>query len=73
VLHSSKTFKRPTKKLPTYAGQSAVKVNLSRWGGGGVLLHQRRKREGRENQIGTEFFEAGFSNAHSQSFLTDNK
>ena len=54
LLHSSKTLKKPAKKQPTYAVQSAVKVNQSFRGEAGPASTkgEREKGEGsKRNQI----------------------
>jgi hypothetical protein len=71
-----KPLKKSTKKLPTGAVQSAVKVNSHGMGEGRAEDSCSNKGEGekgRENQIRKEIFEAGFPGTHSYFFLADSK
>jgi hypothetical protein len=67
LLHSSETLKKPAKKQPTHAVQSAVKVNQSFLGRRILLQLKEKERKGRDPN-GTRFFEAGFSDAHNTPF-----
>jgi hypothetical protein len=69
--HSSETLKKSTKKLPTDAVQSAVKVKGARGEAEESCPNKGEREKGRESNRNR--FEAGFSGTHCYSFLTVSK